>query len=212
MTLEDALAAGVAKLGLDLGAALQAKLLAYLRLLEKWNRTHNLTAVREPARMLGLHLLDSLAVLPQLPKAQTLRLLDVGSGGGLPGIPLAIARPGWSVTLLDSNRKKCAFLRQVAAELALANVEVVAERVESYMPLTPFDVVIARAVSELAEFAASAGRLLAPQGRLMAMKGAYPAAEIAALPPAFHVVAAPKLDVPAVEGERHLVIVEARSQ
>ena len=211
MTSGEALAAGTAALGLDLDAATRDKLLAYLKLLEKWNRTHNLTAVREPERMLSLHLLDSLAVIPHLPDSERLRLADVGSGGGLPGIPLAILRPGWAVALVESSKKKCAFLRQAVADLGLANTEVVNERAEALSPTQLFDVVIARALSDLARFVAVAGHLLGPRGRLVAMKGAYPDREVAALPASVRVLAAPRLDIPGVAGERHLIILETRA-
>src|SRR3989442_9400748 len=122
MTLARALAAGVAALGLDVDAAAQTKLLASMPLLDKWNRTHNLTAIREPQRVVTYHLLDALATLPHLPDAASLRLIDVGSGGGFPGVPLAIVRPQWRVHLLHNKRKKAAFLRPAAPELALVNV------------------------------------------------------------------------------------------
>ena len=211
MTLADELAAGVAALGVDVDPAAQAKLLAYLALLDKWNRTYNLTAIREPARMLTQHLLDALAVLPHLPQASELRVLDVGSGGGVPGIPLAIARPHWRVTLLDSNRKKVAFLRQAAAELALANVEVVASRAEAYAPEVRFDVAISRAVTDLAAFAKVAMPRVRPGGCIVAMKGVYPREELAALPPAVRVMAVPSVAVPALGAARHLVFMTARS-
>jgi 16S rRNA (guanine527-N7)-methyltransferase len=209
MTLARALSSGVFALGLDIDATAQAKLLAYIALLDKWNRTHNLTAIREPERMVTHHLLDALATLPHLPDAASARLIDVGSGGGLPGVPLAIARPRWRITLLDSNRKKAAFLRQAAAELALANVAVAAMRAEDYAPDPPFDVAISRAFADLAQFVAAARHLVGPRGRLLAMKGAYPSEELDALPPAFRVVAVPALDVPGLEAERHLVIMQA---
>ena len=171
MRLSEDLAAGIAALGLDIDDAARAKLLAYLALLEKWNRTHNLTAIREPGRMVTHHLLDALAVLPHLPQRSGLRLIDVGSGGGLPGLPLAIARPDWDVTLLDSNRKKATFLRQVAAELGLAQVAIVAARVEDYLPEVAFDVAISRAFAELAPFLAAARHLVHAGGCLVAMKG-----------------------------------------
>jgi len=209
MTLGDALAAGLAALGLDLDDTARRKLLAYLDLLEKWNRAHNLTSIRERSRMLSHHLLDSLAVLPHLPSRTGVRLIDVGSGGGLPGIPLAVARPDWQVTLLDSSRKKAAFLSQVAAELRLANVEVVAARAEEFVPDAAFDVVIARALSDLVRFVALARHLLAREGALVAMKAGYPQAEVAQLPLDVRVRAAPALRVPGVEGERHLLIMEA---
>jgi len=208
MTAGEALAEGIAALGLDLDHAPQTKLLAYLTLLEKWNRTHNLTSIHGVLRMVSHHLLDSLAVLPHLPHRAGLRLIDVGSGGGLPGIPLAIARPAWQVVLLDSSQKKCAFLRQAAAELKLSNAEVVNSRAESFESARPFDVVIARAFSSLAEVAANATHLLARGARLVAMKGNYPKAEIAALPSHVAVVAVHLLEIPGVEGQRHLVIME----
>jgi 16S rRNA (guanine527-N7)-methyltransferase len=212
MTLARALAGGVAALGLDVDAAAQTKLLAYVALLDKWNRTHNLTAIREPERTVTHHLLDALATLPHLPEAATLRLIDVGSGGGLPGVPLAIARPQWRVTLLDSNRKKAAFLRQATAEVALANVAVAAMRAEDYIPDTPFDVAISRAFADLGEFAAAARHLVRPGGYLFAMKGVYPREELKALPPAFRVVGVPALGVPGLGAERHLVIMQAMSE
>ncbi len=208
MRLGRALAAGISALGLDIDDAAQTKLLAYVALLEKWNRTYNLTAIRDPERMLTHHLLDALATLPHLPPQRGLRLIDVGSGGGLPGVPLAIARPDWQVTLLDSKRKKATFLRQVAAELGLPNVAVVAERVEDYLPDVPFEIVISRAFAELAPFIAAARHLVRAGGMLVAMKGGYPREELLQLAPDLRVVALPTLAVPGLEGERHLVIVQ----
>jgi 16S rRNA (guanine527-N7)-methyltransferase len=207
----EALDAGIAALGLELDATARQRLLSHLALLDKWNRTHNLTAIRDVGRAVTHHLLDSLAVLAYLPRRQGLRLLDVGSGGGLPGIPLAIARPGWRVTLLDSNRKKCAFLRQAALELGLTNVDVVASRAEAFAPVQGFDVVIARALAELERFAAASCHLLVPGGWLVAMKGAYPAAEVAHLPASIRLVRTERLTVPGIEGERHLVIMQPAS-
>ncbi|HEX5863610.1 MAG TPA: 16S rRNA (guanine(527)-N(7))-methyltransferase RsmG [Casimicrobiaceae bacterium] len=204
-----ALAGGVAALGLEIDTAAQTKLLAYLALLDKWNRTHNLTAIREPERMVTHHLLDALATLQHLPLAATLRLIDVGSGGGLPGLPLAIARPQWRITLLDSNGKKAAFLRQAAAELGIANVAIAAMRAEDYVPDKPFDVAISRAFADLAQFAAAARHLVRPGGQLFAMKGVYPREELQALPCALQVVAVPALEVPGLGAERHLVIMRA---
>lgn len=210
MTLAQVLADGVAALGLDelVGADAQAKLLAYLRLLDKWNRTHNLTAIREPDRMVTHHLLDSLAVLPHLPARTGLRLVDIGSGGGLPGIPLAIVRPDWQFALLDSNFKKAAFLRQAAIELPLPNAEVVAVRVQDYVPPAGFDIAISRAFSDLAVFAGASRGLLAAGGRLVAMKGVYPHEEIAELPAGLGIAGTPSLQIPGLVGERHLVIME----
>jgi 16S rRNA (guanine527-N7)-methyltransferase len=208
MKLDEALAAGIAALGLDLDAAAQTKLLAYLALLEKWNRTHNLTAIRVPERMLTHHLLDALATLPHLPRVHALRLVDVGSGAGLPGVPLAIARPEWRVTLLDSKRKKATFLRQVVAELGLRHVTVAASRVEDYKPEEPFDVAISRAFTELAAFAASARHLVRAGGSLVAMKGVHPQEELTDLPAELQVTAVPELTVPGLDAARHLVVIE----
>jgi 16S rRNA (guanine527-N7)-methyltransferase len=187
------------------------KLVAYLDLLAKWNRTYNLTAIREPERMVTHHVLDSLAVLPHLREqngSTGLSLLDVGSGGGLPAMPLAIARPAWRVVALDSSHKKGAFLQQAVIELALPNVEAVVARVEDYRPAAPFDVVISRAFSDLATFAESSARHLASRGSLVAMKGVRPDEEIAHLPSTFRVIAMPALNVPGIEAARHLVVME----
>lgn len=207
MTIEARLAEGLAAMGVALDAPAQAKLAAYLRLIEKWNKVHNLTAVREPAQMVVLHLLDSLSVLPHVAGAKT--LLDVGAGAGLPGIPLAIARPDLAVTLLDASHKKATFLRQAKAELALANVEVACERVEQWHPPAPFDVVVSRAFAELADFVAQAGHLVAPGGALLAMKGVHPFEEIARVPPSHRVESVVALAVPTLDAQRHLVRLEA---
>ena len=203
MSPEAQLREGVAALGLPLGEPAHRKLLDYLALLAKWNRVYNLTAVREEPAMVTQHLLDSLAVLPHLPEG---RLADVGSGGGLPGIPLAIAEPQRTVVLLESNHKKAAFLEQARIELALGNVSVVNERVEACVPAEPFAVVISRAFSDLAEFARLAAHLLAPQGVLAAMKGVYPHEELALLPPGFRLDRVIALRVPGLDAGRHLVL------
>ncbi len=192
-----------------LPADAQRKLDAYLDLLVKWNRTFNLTAIRERADMVTHHLNDALAILPHLPGAQALRVLDVGTGAGVPGIPLAIARPDWRVVLLDSSQKKVAFLTQAAIELELANVAAVAARVEDYAPDAPFDVIVSRAFSDLASFVRAAQHLLAPGGILVAMKGVYPRDEIAALPAGVTIVAEPALDVPGLAAQRHLIVMRA---
>ena len=156
--------------------------------------------------MVTHHVLDALAVLPHLPAREHLLLLDVGSGGGVPGVPLAIARPGWRVVLLDSNHKKGAFLQQAAIELGLVNAQAVIARVEDYVPAAPFDVVISRAFSDLATFAQTSARHLAAGGQLVAMKGVFPDEEVAQLPAGIRVVAAPALAVPGLPAERHLII------
>ncbi len=202
------LARGIESLGVDVTAAQLAQLIAYLALLAKWNRTYNLTAIREPERMVTHHLLDALAVLPHLPERAGLRVLDVGSGGGVPGLPLAIARPEWRVVLVDANHKKAAFLTQAAIELRLPNAEAHATRVEDFASNAPFDVVISRAFSDLATFAAMSARHLAPCGRLVAMKGVHPDEELAELPREFVVVATPALTVPGLDAKRHLIVMQ----
>jgi 16S rRNA (guanine527-N7)-methyltransferase len=206
-----ALVAGLSALELDADVGMRAKLSQYIALLDKWNRTHNLTAIRDPEQMVSHHLLDSLAVLAHLPKQTHLRVLDIGSGGGLPGIPLAIARRDWRIVLLDSNHKKAAFLRQAAIELKLANVEVCAERVQDYAATLLFDVVISRAFSDLATFATVARRLVAPGGRLIAMKGVFPHEELEQLPADVLVAEVPAVRVPGLDVQRHLVIMEPRA-
>jgi 16S rRNA (guanine527-N7)-methyltransferase len=207
-TLDAELASGIGVLGIAIDGVQRGRLVLFLDLLAKWNRTYNLTAIREPERMLTHHLLDALAVLPQLPSGGGLRVLDVGSGGGVPGIPLAIARPDWHIVMVDASHKKVAFLTQAAIELRLANVEALATRIEDYKPAAPFDIVIARAFSDLASFADSSARHLAPGGRLIAMKGAYPDDELAALPKRFKVVGTPALHVPGLAAARHLIVME----
>jgi 16S rRNA (guanine527-N7)-methyltransferase len=209
MTPGAALADGIRALGLMIDPGAQEKLLAYLALLAKWTGTYNLTAIREPRRMVSHHLLDSLAALPYFSGDAPLRIADIGSGGGLPGVPIAVARPTWSVTLIEKSEKKVAFLRQARAELGLVNVDVAAGLVERYEPAKPFDAAISRAYATLSEFVLGSRHLLAPPGRWLAMKGAYPAGELAELPDGIRVVAAPRLEVPELDAEqRHLVIME----
>jgi len=205
MTVEHQLTAGIAALGLSLPADAEAKLLAYLALLAKWNRVYNLTAVREADRMVSHHLLDSLAAVPYF---QGETVLDVGSGGGLPGVPLAIARPELQVTLIDSIAKKTAFLLQAKAELGLTNLSVVTGRVEDFRPETGFDVVTSRAFSDLKEFVTLTRHLLGPGGHWLAMKGLYPHEEIALLPAGVRVSADYALVIPGLEASRHLIVLE----
>jgi 16S rRNA (guanine527-N7)-methyltransferase len=206
--LEQGLAA-LATAGISLPQGVREKLAAYLALLVKWNNVHNLTAIRDPEQMVTHHVLDALVVLPELPDTDRVRVLDVGSGGGVPGIPLAIARPNWTVVLIDSNHKKGAFLQQAAIERGLANVKTITARVEDYAPDAPFDVVISRAFSDLATFAQSSARHLAPGGRLYAMKGVFPDEEIAQLPGIVRLVATSALAVPGLDAQRHLVAMES---
>ena len=205
MTPRSALDHGLGELTLALPAGARERLLDYVTLLVKWNRTYNLTAIRDPLAMVAHHLLDSLAVLPHLPLAAgAARLADGGSGAGLPGIPLAIARPQWRIALAESNQKKCAFLRQAAIELELANVEIHEGRVESWRPQPLFDAVISRAFAALGDFVAACRHLVAPGGVLAAMTGKAPAALDANC-------ALIRLRVPLLEAQRHLVLCPASS-
>jgi 16S rRNA (guanine527-N7)-methyltransferase len=199
------LAQGLAALGLELPAEALARLAAYVELLEKWNRTYNLTGIRGPREVLTRHLLDCLAVVPHV-AART--LLDVGSGAGLPGIPLALALPQSRVTLLESAQKKAAFLRQVRIELDLANVSVVCDRVEAWQPAEQFDLIISRAFSDLPEYVGRVGRLCRRGGAILAMKGAYPHDELARLPEGYSLQRVVALAVPGLDAERHLVVVK----
>ncbi len=201
------LADGLARLHLPLPPATQQKLLDYVSLVQKWNKVYNLTAARGADKMLTHHLLDSLAVAPHIAGVKT--ILDVGSGAGLPGIPLALALPGAHVTLLDSNQKKTAFLQQVVIELKLSNVAVICERVEKFPLKHNYDVVVSRAFCALPEFVAMAGGLVAPGGTLLAMKGVLPEGEIAQLTGAFQLSRVKPLAVPGLDAERHLVFLKA---
>ena len=197
---------GLAQLELD--PALREPLLIYLHELEKWNAAYNLTAVRDPLEMVTRHLLDSLAVLPclrALPRPLT-RLIDVGSGAGLPGIPLALAHPEWQVDLLDSNGKKARFLRHAVRTLGLRNAQVLEMRAEDCEPDQPYDGVISRAFSALGAFVDSTGHLLAPQGFWLAMKGRVDENESAGLSPHVRIEQIVSLTVPDLAEQRHLVI------
>lgn len=199
MTPHEALDRGLAELAFEMPGNARDKLLQYVALLEKWNRTYNLTAVREPREMVSHHLLDSLVVAPHLRLPAGARLADVGSGAGLPGIPLAIACPHWAVTLNDSKTKKTAFLRQAAIELRLANVSVHEGRVQEWHPAERFAAVISRAFAELSDFVAACRHLVAPGGVLAAMRGAAPAGTDGA-----QII---RLQVPLLNAERHLVLI-----
>ena len=198
------LRAGAEKLGCALSQAQADRLIAYLNLLGKWNRVYNLTAVRAPAEMLTQHLLDSLSIVQPLQR-QLLggagRVLDVGSGGGLPGVVLAVAIPQLDITCVDTVNKKVSFIRQVALELQLANLHAVHSRVEA-MTAAPFDVVVSRAFASLADFVSLTRAQLAPDGVWLAMKGKLPDDEIAALPPGLDVFHVEQLSVPGLDAER----------
>ena len=207
MTLEEQIGRGLVSMGVSVSPAQQARLATHLELISKWNRVHNLTAIRETGQMVVLHLLDSLSILPQLEGART--IADVGTGPGFPGIPVAIVRDDARITLVESSHKKCAFLQQAKTELALANVEIACERVEQFAPAQKFDVVVSRAFSDLPDFVAQAGHLAAPGGKLIAMKGVYPFDEIARVPATHRVAQVLELHVPSLDAKRHLVVLEA---
>lgn len=207
MSLAAKIATGLESMGIALPQEAPARLAAHLELVAKWNRVHNLTAVRETEQMVVLHVLDSLSLLPHLGAARS--VVDVGAGAGFPGIPIAIACPELAVTLLDSSHKKGTFLEQARAELGLANVTVACNRVQAYRPAQPFDLVVSRAFSDLADFVAQARHLAGPGGRLLAMKGVFPYDEIARVPPTHRVIEVVELTVPSLEAKRHLVLLEA---
>jgi 16S rRNA (guanine527-N7)-methyltransferase len=208
MTPAAALRSGLSELALALPEGASDKLLAYLDLLAKWNRTYNLTAIRDPLQAVSLHLLDSLAVLRELRERRG-ALADVGSGGGLPGIPLAIAEPERRVTLNDANQKKGAFLRQAVIELGLANADVHIGRAEHWRPAQRFAIVITRGFASLVQFLCACRHLAAPGGVLAAMKGAYPEAELAQVPAGCDCGDVRRLRVPLLDAERHLVLCRA---
>jgi 16S rRNA (guanine527-N7)-methyltransferase len=200
--LADKLATGVAQMGLQVSDDAQRTLLSYVALLDKWNKVYNLTAVRDPLEMITLHLLDSLSVLPYI---KGRRLLDVGSGGGLPGIVLAICLPELQVTTIDTVQKKAIFMRQVKGELALDNLQVVHARVEAY-EAEPFDMIISRAFSELDLFIDLTRHLLAENGHWLAMKGVSPQQELTALKVPNSKIY--PLSVAGLLAERHLAVIE----
>ena len=205
MTPRAALDRGLDELALTLPPGASAKLMSYLELLAKWNRTYNLTAIRDPLQAVSHHLLDSLAVLPEL-SDRSGSLADVGSGGGLPGIPIAIAQPARRVTLNDASEKKGAFLRQAVIELALANATVQVGRVERWHPAEGFTVVISRGFASLVDFIAGCRHLVAPSGVLAAMKGVFPREELAQVPADCDCREVRRLKVPMLDAERHLVL------
>jgi 16S rRNA (guanine527-N7)-methyltransferase len=202
MKIQDSIAGGVARMGLDTPSAAVEQLAAFVALLERWNKVYNLTAVRRPEEMVGRHILDSLSILPWL---RGRRILDVGSGAGLPGIPLAIARPDFAFFLLDSSGKRTRFMIQAVSDLRLNNVTVIRSRIEEYRSTAAFDSVLSRALGSLAAMLATAGGLCAPAGRLLAMKGKYPDNELRNLPKGYKVVEVIPLSIPALDAERHLV-------
>lgn len=209
MKLDKKLSQGLAALRIELDAPVRAKLLQFLELLEHWNRAYNLTAVRDIEQMLPRHLLDSLAALPYL---HGKRVLDIGTGAGLPGIPLALARPDLTFVLLDSNIKKIRFVKQAIHELNLTNATTAHTAVERYQPPELPDTLIARAVAAIPDMLASCRHLCAPQSRVLAMKGVIPHEELATIDNRFRVREAVRLDVPGLDAERHLIILELKNE
>lgn len=208
-SLDELLRLGAAELGVDLSDAQCDRLLDYLALLAKWNAVYNLTAIRDPRQMLTQHLLDSLSIVPHIAAREGASILDVGSGGGLPGIVLAVALPDRVVTLNDIVQKKTAFQAQAKAELKLANLSVLTGRVETLRPGTEvsgkFDAIVSRAFAELADFVTLSRHLVSERGSIWAMKGVRPDAEISRLPDDAHVAQVIRLAVPSLDAERHLV-------
>ena len=206
-----------AKIGVNLTERQSLLLLQFLALLNKWNKAFNLTAVRDPKEMLGRHLLDSLSMLPLLRKKRStsqsnaFTVLDVGTGPGLPGIPLAICMPDTNFVLLDSNGKKTRFVFQACVELGLKNVEVKTTRIENYQSINQVDIVVSRAFASLRDFVEGCHAVAGPNTRLIAMKGLYPTEEIADLPPFWSVVNSQKIHIPGSEGARHFIELAGKS-
>lgn len=196
---------GLQQLSLQVAEEIQQKMLTYIALLGKWNRAYNLTSVRDPGQMVVRHLLDSLAILPWLRGPS---ILDVGSGAGLPGIPLALVRPEWQFVLLDSNGKKTRFITQAIAELGLENVQVIHARAEDYHPAQLHNTIVSRAFTSLENMVNMVGRECAPGGCLLAMKGVNPVAELEQLPEQYQISSIETLTVPHLDAERHLVVIE----
>ncbi len=195
---------GLQRLGLALSTEVEVALLNYLQLMAKWNRVYNLTSRRESGSLVPRHLLDSLSVLPYLGGGS---VIDVGSGAGLPGIPLALAAPQQHFTLLDSSGKRTRFMTQAVIELGLKNVTVVKSRAETYRPETPFDRVISRAFATISDMLAVTHQLCHSEGQFLAMKGVHPESELAAMPSEYCAEAVYLLEVPFIEGQRHLAVV-----
>jgi len=209
VTESDILRSGISELGINLDEKTQIKLMAYVELLFKWNRVYNLTAIRGKSEMVSHHLLDSLAVIPNMWPG---RWLDVGCGGGMPGLVLAIVKPEWQFTLLDSNSKKTGFVQQVVIELGLSNVCVHLGRVEDWHPDFRFDGIISRAFAELRDFLSVSKHLIASNGHWVAMKG-QPELELSSVPEGFEIEKIVSLKVPGLNAARSLVIArESREQ
>ncbi len=196
---------GISSLGLTLDEGQVSQLLQYLDLLQKWNRAYNLTAIRDPLQMVTLHLLDSLSIVPFI---QGERIIDVGTGPGLPGIPLAICYPQKQFTLLDSNGKKTRFLQQVRQELGLDNIQIVNGRVEQHEAGAGYEIVISRAFASLADMLHWCGDICSEDGAFLAMKGVYPQEEIESMPSGFVLATSHELSVPGCDAQRHLMVIQ----
>jgi len=207
--ISDQLASGIAKLRLELPESAIPQLMAYMALLHKWNRVYNLTAIRERSKWVSHHLLDSLAVIPYLPEGS---MVDIGTGAGLPGVPIAIAQPERDVALLDSNHKKGAFLQQIVIEGRLRNCEVHIGRAEDWHPAKRFDGAVSRAFSDLVGFVDAARGLVRERGWLAAMKGVHPDEELGQLPKDVTIVQIIPLTVPGLPAARHLVLMRRGGQ
>jgi len=208
--LDDHLGEGLKALGVSLTDQQRSKIIDFIFLLVKWNKVYNLTSIRDPLKILERHIFDSLSVLPYV---NGRRFIDIGAGAGLPGIPLAIARPECAFVLLDSNGKKTRFMQQAKTELALSNIGIVHSRVESYKPDQLFDAVISRAFASLKKMAQWSSHLANKNGVLYAMKGTYPEQEISDLANSFEIKAVHKIEYPGLDADRYLLeIMLAKSQ
>ncbi|RMG29757.1 MAG: 16S rRNA (guanine(527)-N(7))-methyltransferase RsmG [Gammaproteobacteria bacterium] len=201
------LADGIRRLGLEIPPERQRRLLDYIQLLGKWNRVYNLTSVRKPQDMIARHLLDSLSVYPYV---EGPRVLDVGTGAGIPGMVFALVQPDWELVLLDSSNKKLRFVRQAIEELGVENASVAHVRVEDYRPEAPFDTAVSRAFSSLEDMYQACRRLMKPDGKVLAMKGVYPVTEVEALSDPEVLLDVIPLAVPGLQAERHVVMLSPR--